>query len=128
MRSKEEILQEIEEIKERLNDITLDFINDYDIESMVYIEDCMSEYADNHVSIYYSDIDEYFEEHVQESSDALIEFGYNLSDFGDLKEACRKGAQLAEYQEYYDELLADLEDVEQLKELYEELEETEEQQ
>ena len=118
-------MQEIEEIKERLNDITVVFIGNYDITSTSYIEDYMSEYADSMVSIYYSDIDEYYQSHIQESSDALKEFGYTLNDFEDLEDACRRGAQLAEYQEYYNELMQDFDDVEQLKELYEELEELE---
>lgn len=123
---KEEIMQEIEEIKEGLNDVTANFVNEYDITSISYIEDYMSEYADSMVSVYYSDIDEYYQSHIQESSDALREFGYCLENFSDLEEACRKGAQLAEYQEYYNELIENLEDVEELKELLEELEEIEE--
>lgn len=122
----EEIKEEIEELKEKLNDFSKDFLTDYTYNNAcefgTYIEDSMTEYADEHVNIYYSDIDEYFNNHIQESSDALKEYGYTLNDFDDLQDACRKGAQLAQYQELYTELSEDLEILEEIKELFDELE------
>lgn len=122
---KEEIMKEIEELESQLNERGQDFYNDYDIKSIEYLSDAFSEFADGRVSIYYSDIEEYYKNHIQESSDALKEFGYNLSDFSDLDEAMHKGAQLAEYNEIYSEVAENEEIFEQIKELTEELEELE---
>ena len=122
---KEEIKKEIEELENQLNKRGKDFYNDYDITSTEYLSDYFNEYADNNTSIYYSDIEEYYKNHIQESSDALKEYGYNLSDFSDLDEAMHKGAQLAEYTEIYSELAENEEIFEQIKELMEELEELE---
>lgn len=120
-----ELKEEIEELESCLNERGQDFYNDYDLQSIEYLSDAFSEFADSRVSIYYSDIEEYYNNHIQESSDALKEFGYNLSDFEDLEEAMHKGAQLAEYNEIYREVAENEEIFEQIKELMEELEELE---
>lgn len=122
---KEEIMKEIEELESQLNERGKEFYNDYDLQSIEYLSDAFSEFADGRVSIYYSDIEEYYKNHIQESCDALKEFGYNLSDFSDLDEAMHKGAQLAEYNEIYGEVAENEEIFEQIKELMEELEELE---
>lgn len=122
---KEEIMKEIEELESQLNERGKEFYNDYDLQSIEYLSDAFSEFADGRASIYYSDIEEYYKGHIQESSDALKEFGYNLSDFSDLDEAMHKGAQLAEYNEIYGEVAENEEIFEQIKELMEELEELE---
>ena len=122
---KEEIMKEIEELESQLNERGQEFYKDYDITSIEYLSDAFSEFADSRVSIYYSDIEEYYNNHIQESSDALKEYGYNLSDFEDLEEAMHKGAQLAEYNEIYREVDENGEIFEQIKELMEELEELE---
>lgn len=122
---KEEIMKEIEELESQLNERGQEFYNDYDIKSIEYLSDAFSEFADGRVSIYYSDIEEYYKNHIQESSDALKEFGYTLNDFEDLDEAMHKGSQLAEYSEIYNELAENEEIFEQIKELMEELEELE---
>lgn len=122
---KEEIMKEIKELENQLNERGQEFYSDYDIKSIEYLSDAFSEFADRRVSIYYSDIEEYYKNHIQESSDALKEFGYNLSDFEDLDEAMHKGAQLAEYSEIYGEVSENEEILEQIKELMEELEELE---
>ena len=120
-----ELKKEIEELENQLNDRGLDFYNNYDITSMRYLSDNFHEYADSNVSIYYSDIEEYYKNHIQESSDALKEYGYNLSDFEDLEEAMHKGSQLAEYSEIYNELAENESIFEELIEKFEELEELE---
>lgn len=119
----EELRKEIEELESQLNERGQEFYNDYDISSIEYLSDAFHEYADSNVSIYYSDIEEYYKNHIQESSDALEEFGYNLSDFEDLEEAMYKGSQLAEYNEIYSEL-SENEDI--FNEIIEKLEEIEE--
>lgn len=119
----EELRKEIEELKNQLNERGQDFYNDYDLKSIKYLSDAFHEYADSNTSIYYSDIEEYYKNHIQESSNALKEFGYTLNDFEDLEEAMHKGAQLAEYSEIYNEL-AENEDI--FNEIIEKLEEIEE--
>lgn len=118
-----ELKEEIEELESRLNERGLEFYNDYDITSIKYLSDAFHEFADSNTSIYYSDIEEYYKNHTIESSNALIEYGYNLSDFSDLDEAMHKGAQLAEYNEIYSELT---ENEEIFLEIIEKLEEIEE--
>lgn len=106
MKRIEELKKEIEELEEQLNERGMDFFVNYEetLISGYHLEDLFHEYADNNVSIYYCDIEEYYKNHIQESSDALKEFGYNLSDFSDLDEAMHRGSQLAEYNEIYNEL------------------------
>ena len=119
----EELRKEIEELENQLNERGQDFYNDYDLQLIEYLSDAFSEFADSNTSIYYSDIEEYYKNHIQESSDALKEFGYTLNDFEDLEEAMHKGAQLAEYNEIYRELA---ENEEVFNEIIEKLEEIEE--
>lgn len=121
----EELKKEIEELENQLNDRGQDFYNDYDITSAKYLSDLFHEFADSNTSIYYSDIEEYYKNHIQESSDALKEFGYTLNDFEDLEEAMHKGSQLAEYSEIYNELAENESIFEELIEKFEELEELE---
>ena len=121
----EELKKEIEELENQLNERGRDFYNDYDLQSIEYLSDAFSEFADNNTSIYYSDIEEYYKTHIQESSDALREFGYTLNDFEDLEEAMHKGAQLAEYSEIYSELSENESIFEEIIEKLEEIEELE---
>ncbi len=121
----EELKKEIEELENQLNERGQDFYNDYDITSAKYLEDLYHEYADNNTSIYYSDIEEYYKNHIVESSNALKDFGYTLNDFEDLEEAMHKGAQLAEYSEIYNELAENEEIFNEIIEKLEELEELE---
>lgn len=122
----EELRKEIEELENQLNDRGLELHNNYDITSAKYLGDLFHEFADNNTSIYYSDIEEYYRNHIQESSDALKEYGYTLNDFEDLEEAMHKGSQLAEYSEIYNELAENESIFEELIEKFEELEELEE--
>lgn len=119
----EELRKEIEELENQLNERGEEFYNEYNIQDIKYLSDSFCEFADGRVSIYYSDIEEYYKNHVQESSDALKDFGYTLNDFEDLDEAMHKGAQLAEYNEIYNEV-AENEDI--FNEIIEKLEEIEE--
>lgn len=121
----EELKKEIEELENQLNERGQAFYNDYDITSAEYLGDLFHEYADYNTSIYYSDIEEYYKNHIQESSDALKEYGYTLNDFEDLEEAMHKGSQLAEYSEIYNELAENESIFEELIEKFEELEELE---
>ena len=121
----EELKKEIEELENQLNERGQAFYNDYDITNAEYLGDLFHEYADYNTSIYYSDIEEYYKNHIQESSDALKEYGYTLNDFEDLEEAMHKGSQLAEYSEIYNEVAENESIFEELIEKFEELEELE---
>lgn len=121
----EELRKEIEELEGQLNERGKELYNDYDITNAKYLDDLFHEFADNNTSIYYSDIEEYYKNHIQESSDALKEFCYTLNDFVDLDEAMHKGAQLAEYNEIYNEVAENESIFEELIEKFEELEELE---
>ena len=121
----EELKKEIEELESQLNERGQEFYNDYDITNIKYLSDAFHEYADSNVSIYYSGIEEYYKKHIQESSDALKEYGYNLSDFDDLDEAMLKGSQLAEYNEIYNELAENEDIFNEIIEKFEEIEELE---
>lgn len=72
-----EIKERLETIKkdleESMNNYSLDFVSDYSIESSSYFSDAVSEFADNNISVYYSDQFKYYEEHTSESEDALLE-------------------------------------------------------
>jgi DNA repair exonuclease SbcCD ATPase subunit len=120
-----ELKKEIEELENQLNDWGKIFYEDYDITSIEYLSDAFHEYADYNTSIYYSDIEEYYKNHIQESCDALKEYGYTLNDFEDLEDAIHKGSQLAEYSEIYNELAENESIFEELIEKLEELEELE---
>lgn len=107
--------KKLEEIKNKMNDTTRDFLESYydslttnDTVHDYYIGDLMHEFADSRVNIYYSDIEEYYKEHMQESSNALIEYGYELKDFDSLEEAMHRGSQMAQYQEIYNDIEEDL--------------------
>lgn len=105
----------LNEIKEKMNDTTTDFLENY-YSSLTtngtvhdyYISDLMNEYADSMVNIYYNDIENYYKEHMQEASNALFEYGYELKDFETLEEAMHKGSQLAQYNEIYNDIEEDL--------------------
>ena len=125
MKRIEELRKEIEGLESQLNERGRYFYDDYDITNIKYLSDAFHEYADNNVSIYYCDIEEYYKNHIQESSDALKEFGYNLSDFGDLEEAMLKGSQLAEYNEIYNEVAENEDIFNEIIEKFEEIEELE---
>ena len=56
MENTKEYLYKIKlDLEEKMNDISIDFVSDYDIESDNYISDLFSEYSDNNISVYYSD-------------------------------------------------------------------------
>lgn len=70
------------ELEEHMNDISLDFVSDYDIESDNYLSDLFSEMSDNDISVYYADQEKYFNEHTRECEDTLLNY-YNSDDLAD---------------------------------------------
>ena len=70
---KERLEQIKKETEEATSERALDFVGDYSIENINYFSDCVQEFADNSISVYYSDQFKYYEEHPTESEDALLE-------------------------------------------------------
>ena len=111
----EELKNELKEIEKKLNDISKDFIGDWSIDNAQFLCDAITEYADSHTSIYFSDQKEFYNNNVELCEAALIEFGYNLNDL--LKEGnsltdiiCRAGA-VGEYSKNQKELYEDEEEI-----------------
>ena len=100
------------ELKEGLNEISRDFINDHQIDSFSYLSDGFREVADQYTSIYYSDQRDYFHEHPIECENALLDL-YDSDSLADFikKEGldgliCRAGA-CGEYEANLNELCED---------------------
>lgn len=89
MKNLQELKDTLKTIKDYLNDISLDFINDYnDIDNNSYICDAFTEYADNQISVYCSDQRDFYNNNVELCENALLDCGY------DLTEELRKGQTL----------------------------------
>ena len=93
------------EPKQFLSDYSQDFINDIYIGSQ-YICDAISEFADNHTSIYCYDIEEFMSNNIDKVNDTISEFGWDGCGC-DL----HKAGQLAEFCSIEREVYNDLEDV-----------------
>ena len=70
------IKEKIEEVKKEMNSISIDLVTDYS-GSGSYICDAISEAADNNVSIYYNDIENFMKDHIDLVNDAIDEFGWD---------------------------------------------------
>lgn len=64
-----------EDLENKINNISLDFINDNDIKDSGYICDAITEYADNRVDIYNSDLLEWAKHNYELVEDSIDEFG-----------------------------------------------------
>lgn len=76
---KEELKNEIEEIqqelKQKMNDISIEFATDFDITCSSYLCDAINEYADGLIDIYYSDLLEWAKYNYEYIEMAIEEFG-----------------------------------------------------
>lgn len=63
------------QLKARMNDISIDLANDYDITSSCYLCDMFTEYADGQVDLYNYDLLEWAKEHYDYVEQAIDEFG-----------------------------------------------------
>lgn len=68
------------EIEEGLSDYSLDFVDNYSLDSDGYVSDAISEFADSNTSIYYADQRKFYLNNADLCDNALIEFGYDLND------------------------------------------------
>ena len=108
-------------ILEDINDISADFCGDYEnyIESSdQYFCDAFNDYADNRVSVYYSDQKEFYFNNEDQCLEALDEFGYTgetlsalLKDCGGLDELIAKAGAIGEYADNNNKLYEDEENI-----------------
>ena len=91
---KEEMKEWLEERKEDLkggmNDLSVDFASDYDLNTSSYLSDLFNEYADSQVDIYYSDLFEWCKHNYEYVEEAVAEFGIDSRNF-DFIEIIRSG-------------------------------------
>lgn len=109
--NKKELIEMLEERKEDLkggmNDLSVDFASDYDLNSNSYLSDLFTEYADNQVSIYYNDLIEWLKGGGDEFVERYVaEFGIDEKNF-DFWGIVR-GGQFLDFQE---RLFADEKDI-----------------
>lgn len=106
------IIERIEEVKARMNNISIDCAYDnYNYDSR--IDDAIAECADGNISIYYSDIIKYIADHVDEVNETIQEFGWDGCG-SDLY----KAGQMAEYATNQNKLFEDVEEIIILSGLY----------
>lgn len=74
------------------SDYSGDFCADWDASQSAYFCDAISEFADGATSIYYNDITDYIQNHVEEVNDVIEEYGWDGCG-GDLY----KAGQMAEF-------------------------------
>lgn len=83
--NKKELFEKLEERKEILkggmNDISVDFASDYDLNSSSYLIDLFNEYADNQVDIYTSDLFNWAQYNYEYIEEAISEFGIDSKNF-----------------------------------------------
>ena len=119
MTTKEKLFSIKETIEKECNDYSLDFVSDYEADDSSYLSDAFTEWADNDISIYYSDQFKYYEENPSECEDALLEL-YGGESIADKikKDGLYSLCCLAGVCGQYNEITGDLyEDEEQIKKL-----------
>lgn len=103
------------EIERNLSDYSLDFVNDYSVNSYGYISDAISEFADSNTSIYYSDQRKFYYENTELCENVLLDFGYDLNQMlkdGDtLDDLICKAGSIGEYYKIEQTINGELEDV-----------------
>lgn len=118
----EQLENEIESIKGGLNDISIDFYNEkkHYLDSSSYICDYISEFADNNIDIYTSDLFDWAKYNDEYIEQAICEFGIDKDNFS-LTRLIQSGQYLQLTQDLYnniDEIIkmfAFYEMIEQLK-------------
>lgn len=121
--TQEQIKNYLEQIKKELesesSNSALDFVGDYSLDCLHYLSDAFHEFADNQISVYYSDQFKYYEEHATECEDALLEL-YDGDSIADkikkegLYNLCCLAGVCGEYNEITGELYNDEENIKKL--------------
>ena len=119
----EQIKNYLEEIKkdleEKISDSSLDFVSDHSLGDINYFSDAFHEFADNNISVYYSDQFKYYEEHATECENALLELcdGETIADKikkEGLYNLCCYAGVCGQYNEIIGELYSDEENIKKL--------------
>ena len=100
-----EIKKRITELKNTMNNASIDLVIDYSGCSM-YICDSITEAADGNVSIYYNDIMKFISENPKAVDDAINEFGWDGCGA-----SLEKAGQMAEFLQIENTLYSDLENI-----------------
>lgn len=110
-----------EELLENMNGASIDFINDYDnaLNSNYYLSDIINEFADNSISVYYSDQFNAYEEDPTAAEDSLLELydGDSIIDIikkEGLYNLCCKAGVCYEYKRITGELYEDEDNIKKL--------------
>ena len=130
----EEIKEELRDLVNSLNDTQLDFFQEQseELSDINYLEDRFSEFADNNISVYYSDQEQYYFNNQTSCEIAFRNMGYELKDFETISDMICKAGVCGWYEDilndlYEDNRLKDIKDLqEELEDLQEQLEEGEE--
>lgn len=96
----------IKNLENKMNDYSVDFVNDYYNADSMYLCDAISEFADSNTSIYYSEIMDFIAKNPEAVNDAINEFGWD----GCGKDIYKAG-QMAEYQDIQNDIYADIDNV-----------------
>lgn len=83
--NKKELIEMLEErkndLKRGMNDLSVDFASDYDLQTSSYFCDLFCEYADSQVDIYNSDLFEWCKNNLEYVEEAVAEFGIDEKNF-----------------------------------------------
>lgn len=119
MTTKEKLFLLKEETEKECSENALGFVGDYSLDNIHYLSDSFSEFADNNISVYYSDQFKYYEEHATECEDALTEL-YDPNSIAQtikkdgLYNLCCLAGVCGEYNEITGELYRDEENIKKL--------------
>ena len=95
---KEFLEEKKEELESRMNSLSIDFVNDLDYKDNGWISDDFTEYADQNVDIYYSDLFEWAKGNYSYIEDYVKEFGIDAQNF-DFIRLIQGGQYLEKYEE-----------------------------
>lgn len=108
-----------EELERKVNDYSIDFVNEHDVNDSQYGCDAFTEFADNNTSIYYSDQRDYYYKNSSDCDDALLSMydadsiAQMIRDRGVDAVVCQAGA-CGEYDAIYRALSEDEEEIKKL--------------
>ena len=103
--NKQELIEYKEDLEREMNDISVDFCANQTADDSAYICDAITEYADNEVHIYYSDIFDFAKEHYDYVEQAIEEFGVATNGKKvDLLRTIQQGEFLYNEEQLYDDL------------------------
>ena len=114
----EELKEEIEELKGDMNDIQLEFIDDYGDD---FADDDIDEFAYNYPSVYCYDQKEFYYDNQDLCDNAFKMMGYELNQFDSIDDALCKAGECGWIEDTFNQLYEGNR-LKEYKELQEELE------